>query len=191
MHRPLHILLLTTFLLCLGAKANAQSILAGLYQSPKGVGATLMLDTGEGTEFNIFTLRTDFYGFWTHRTDRIGVFLSYTHDYSILRTGSEDFFLDLHAGAGASLGYALDYEKGFFSSFDRQLSHGPGGVIALTGNIGVRFDFQRRLSLDLGFSLDPGIHLRTDPRTGALLLSFYKNGIYRGYYPNLNLLYRF
>ena len=71
------------------------------------------------------------------------------------------------------------------------MSHGPGGVIALTGNIGVRFDFQRRLSLDLGFSLDPGIHLRTDPRTGALLLSFYKNGIYRGYYPNLNLLYRF
>ena len=64
-------------------------------------------------------------------------------------------------------------------------------MVALAGDVGVRIDFRRRLSLDLSFCLEPGIHMRTDPGTGALLLTFYKNGIYRGYYPHLNLLYRF
>ena len=105
--------------------------------------------------------------------------------------GRGGFTLDLHIGAGGTLGYAFDYEKGYFSSYDRELSHTPGGVIALNCDVGLRVDFRRRLTLDLSFNLEPGIHMRTDPSTGALLLSFYKNGIYRGYYPQLNLLYRF
>lgn len=190
MHKAFHILL-TTGLLCLGANLFAQECRTGLYQSPKGAGVTLMLDSASGGETNIFTIRTDFYGFLSHRTERIGVFLTYTRDYMLYTFEGDDYSLALHAGAGVSAGYAYDYEKGFFSSFDRALARSEGGVIALTGNIGLRIDFRRRLSLDLGFSLDPGIHLRTDADTGAVLLTFYQNGIYRGYYPNLNLMYHF
>lgn len=191
MRRPLHILLLATLLLAFSPTAHAQRNLAGLYSSPKGVGATLMLDTASDSGINVFTLRTDFYGLLSGRTDRIGAFFTYTHDYTFLWTEGDDFVLSLHAGAGGSLGYAFDYEKGFFSSFDRALERERGFVAALSGNVGLCVDFDRRLSVDVSFTLDPGIHLRTDQQTGALLLSFYRNGIYRGYYPQVNLMYRF
>lgn len=189
--RLLHTLLLTTLLLSLNTAAQAQRWRAGLFQSPKGVGITVMMDTWSGTETNVFTARTDFYGFLSGRTDRIGAFFTYTHDYLFFLADGPDYSIDLLLGAGGSFGFAYDYEKGFFSSFDRKLDHTPGGVLALAGDVGVRIDFRRRISLDMGFHLEPGIHMRTDPETGALLLSFYRNGIYRGYYPYLNLLYRF
>ena len=191
MCKPVHILLLTTLLLSFNSAAHAQKWRAGLLQSPKGVGVTVMLDARNLAETNIFTLRTDFYGILSGRTDRIGAFLSYSHDYLLFLTEGPDYSIDLHIGAGGGLGYAFDYEKGFFSSYERELDHSPGGVIVLEGDIGIRIDFRRRLSLNLSFSLEPGIHMRTDQSTGTLLLSFYKNGIYRGYYPHLNLLYRF
>lgn len=191
MCKPIHILLLTTLLLSLHTAARAQEWRAGVLQSPKGFGVTVMLDARGLPETNIFSLRTDFYGFLSGRTKQIGAAFSYTHDYLFFLTEGEEFTLDLHIGAGGTLGYAFDYEKGYFSSYDRELSHTPGGVIALNCDVGLRVDFRRRLTLDLSFNLEPGIHMRTDPSTGALLLSFYKNGIYRGYYPQLNLLYRF
>lgn len=186
-----HILLPAVLMLIFGQAAYARRDKAGLYQSPKGIGATVMFDSPRDGAMNIFTLRTDFYGFLSGRTERIGAFLSYTHDYCFFRTEGDDFSLFLHAGAGASLGFAHDYEKGIFSSFERALTHAPGFVAALAGNVGLCVDFERRLRVDISFSLDPGIHLRTDPSTGALLLSFYHNGIYRGYYPQINLMYCF
>lgn len=191
MRRLLHITLLTTLLLTLNTAVRAQQWRAGLLQSPKGAGITLSLDSRYRPETNIFTVRTDFYGFLSGRTNRIGAVFTYTHDYLFFLADGPDYSIDLHLGAGGSVGYAYDYEKGFFSSFERELDHTAGGVVALAGNVGVRIDFRRRLSLDLSFCLEPGIHMRTDPGTGALLLTFYKNGIYRGYYPHLNLLYRF
>ena len=190
MRKPIHILLLT-LLLSMHTAAHAQEWRAGLFQSPKGVGVTVMLDARDLPETNIFSLRTDFYGFLSGRTKQVGAAVSYTHDYLLFLAEGEDHLLTLHLGAGGTLGYAHDYEKGYFSSFDRVLEHNPGGVIALNCDVGLRVDFRRRLSLDLSFNLEPGIHLRTDPGTGTLLLSFYKNGIYRGYYPQLNLMYRF
>ena len=61
----------------------------------------------------------------------------------------------------------------------------------MAGTAGLRIDFPRRLTLDISFTAAPGIHLRSDRSTGALLLSFYKAGVYHVYYPQINLLYRF
>ena len=191
MLKPVHILGLLALLLPFGTAAHAQGQRVGLYQSPKGFGVTATFDTASGEEMNTITLRTDFYGFLTSRTKQIGAFLTYTHDYRVFRMEGEDYTLVVHAGAGVSLGYAHDHEVGFYSAVDRELEHNPGGVAALAGQVGVRVDFRRHLTLDLGFSLDPGIHVRTNPNTGAVILSFYKNGIYRGYYPHIDLLYRF
>lgn len=191
MLKPVHTLCLLALLLPLGTAAHAQGQRIGLYQSPKGLGITATFDTASGEEMNSVTLRTDFYGFLSGRTKQIGAILTYTHDYRILRMEVEDCTLILHAGAGVSLGYAHDHEVGFYSSYNRELEHAPGGVAALAGQIGVRADFRRHLTLDFGFALEPGIHVRTNPNTGAVILSFYKNGIYRGYYPHLELLYRF
>lgn len=192
MYRPGPFFLLSIFLLCFCcAPARGQGIQLGIYQSPKGIGASLVLDSRSGTEMDLLTLRTDFYGVLSGRTRTIGAVLTYTHDYVFFRTEGEDFLLRAHAGAGGQAGFVHDFEKGFLSAYDRELEHNPGWMAALTGNIGVRVDFKRRLSLDVGVSISPGVHLRTDKSTGALLVSFYHCGIYHAYYPHLMLMYRF
>lgn len=191
MLKPVHILCLLAWLLPFGPAVRAQGQRVGLFQSPKGFGVTATFDTASGEEMNTVTLRTDFYGFLSGRTKQVGAILTYTRDYRIIRIEGEDYAMILHAGAGVSLGYAHDHEKGYYSSYDRELTHQRGGVAALAGLVGLRVDFRRHLTLDFGFTLEPGFHVRTDRDTGAVILSFYKNGIYRGYYPHLNLLYRF
>lgn len=189
--KPVHILCLLVLLLPSGVAAHAQGQRVGLFQSPKGIGVTAMFDAPSGEEANTFTLRTDFYGFLSARTKQLGAILTYTHDYPVLWTEGEDYSLVLFVGAGVSAGYAHDYEKGYYSIYERELDRSPGVVAALAGKIGLRVDFRRHLTLDFGFLLEPGIHVRTNADTGAVIVSFYKNGIYRGYYPHLNILYRF
>ena len=78
-----------------------------------------------------------------------------------------------------------------FSANDRQLLRNPGGMASVTGNLGLCVDLGRRITLDLSVSVAPGVHLRTDRRTGTLLVSFYRNGVYNAYLPQVNLMSRF
>ena len=176
--------------LLLGPLAKGQEAMLGLFQSPKGVGVTALFGRGWGEEMDILTLRTDFYGLLAGRTDQIGISISYTHDYALYQLWQEQFDLTLHAGAGGLVGYVHDWEKGLFSQYDRELTHNFGLAVALAGNIGLRFDFDR-LTLDLSFTVAPGMHLRTDEDTDDVLLSFYHAGIYPAYFPQLNIMYRF
>ena len=173
MFRALHRLLLPAALLLFSATAlsGQEHHLLGVFQSPKGVGVSVL--TGRDAEMNIFTLRTDFCGVLSGRTPEIGAVFS------------------LHAGAGVMAGWVHDFEKGVFSIYDRGMTHSPGIAVGAAGNIGLRADFARHITLDLSFSVFPGIHLRTNKSTGALITSFYKAGLYHAYYPQLNLFYRF
>lgn len=190
MYKTAHTLL-TGLLLLLCTAVSGQNRLIGLYQSPKGVGVCAFFDDPGGQETNIITLRTDFYGVLSGRTRDVGAAVSYTHDYVLLRRDTEQYSLRLHAGAGGMAGYTHDFEKGFFSAFDRQLERPRGWTFALAGNIGLRMDFRRHLSLDVSLTTLPGIHLRTDSKTGTLLVGFYRAGVYHTYYPQVNLMYRF
>jgi len=183
------ILLAASLLLC--ASLSARERLVGLHQSPKGIGVSAIFDTSDGREMNIFTLRTDFYGVLTGRTSDIGACLVYTHDYTFFRQDREQYSLLLHAGAGGMAGYTHDFEKGVFSAYERQLVLSPGWTFALAGNVGLRVDFRKRLSMDISLSALPGIHIRTDNKTGAVLVGFYRNGVYQAFFPQLNLMYRF
>lgn len=176
--------------LLLGPLAKGQEAMLGLFQSPKGVGVTALFGRGWGEEMDILTLRTDFYGLLAGRTDQIGISISYTHDYALYQLWQEQFDLTLHAGAGGLVGYVHDWEKGLFSQYDRELTHNFGLAVALTGNIGLRVDFDR-LTLDLSFTAAPGIHLRTDQDTGDVLLSYYRCGSIHAFLPQLNIMFRF
>jgi hypothetical protein len=189
-YRTVHKLLLPAVLLLFsGQVLSGQNFLPGVFQSPKGAGVTAVFD--HGGEMDIFTLRTDFYGLLSGRTRDVGAVLSYSHDYVFYRTDGEDYALSLHAGAGGMLGWVHDFEPGFFSEFDRRLDHNPGVAAGATGNFGLRLDFARCLTLDVSLSVHPGIHVRMNRSTGALLADFYKGGVYHAYYPQINLLYRF
>ena len=191
MYKALHTTFFAVTLLLLCPALSAQDRLLGVYQSPKGVGISAVIESGEGTEMDILTLRSDFYGLLSGRTTDVGACVSYTHDYVLYRQEGEDYLFRIHLGAGGLFGFTHDFEKGFFSAFDRELERKPGWTAALAGNFGVRVDFRRRLSLDVGFSVLPGIHLRTDDKTGALLVNFYRAGIYNACFPQINLMYRF
>ncbi|MCR4860545.1 MAG: hypothetical protein K5910_07775 [Bacteroidales bacterium] len=194
MCRTYHKLFLTALLMlfCLSSRGQDRFLL-GSFQSPKGAGVSAFFISEDGTETDIITLRTDFYGFLSGRTKDLGAAVSYTHDYALFFLEGPDFLLQVHAGAGGLLGYAHDYEKGFFSTVaaDRMLERNSGWVTALDCNAGLRVDFLKHFTLDVGFSICPGIHLRADKNTGALLLTFYKCGVYTAYYPQINLMYRF
>ena len=171
---------------------RGQDVMTGLYQSPRGIGVSAMIFSRDGGEADILTLRTDLYGVLSARTHEPGVCLAYSHDYVFFEREGEDFFLQLHAGAGGMIGYVHDFERGFYSAFDRELVHPRGGVAAVTGNLGLRVDFfWLPLTLDFSLTAAPGVHLRSDPDTGAMILSFYRNGIFQAYMPQLNLMYRF
>lgn len=178
------------FFLLSGLAARGQEAMLGLYQSPKGVGVTAIFGTDWGEEMDILTLRTDFYGLLAGRTEQMGICASYTHDYAIYQLWQEPFDLILHAGAGGMIGYVHDWEKGLLSQFDRGLTHNFGLAVGLAGNIGLRVDFDR-LTLDLSFLIAPGIHLRTDQDTGAVLLSYYRCGTIHAALPQLNIMFRF
>jgi len=187
-----HKLLLGALMLLLCAAANGQDrLLLGSFQSPKGFGASIFFVSRDGTETDILTLRTDFYGLLAGRTRDVGGCLAYTHDYLLFATDGPDFRIQLHAGAGGALAYVHDFENGFFSATERLLERNPGIAAGLAGNLGLRVDFRRHLTLDVSFSAIPGVHLRTDHHTGTLLVSLYRNGLYHAYYPQLNLMYRF
>ncbi|MBQ6244972.1 MAG: hypothetical protein IJK55_09710 [Bacteroidales bacterium] len=192
MYRTFHKLLLALALMLPCAASHGQGrVLAGTLHSPKGVGATVLLHARNGREMDIFTLRTDFYGLLDGRTRDVGGCFTYSHDYLLWDQDREDYRLRLHAGAGGMLGYVHDFEKGFFSATDRRLLRNPGAMASVTGNVGLCIDFDNRLSLDVSFTVAPGVHLRTDHKTGALLVSFYNNGVIQSYVPQVNLMYRF
>lgn len=190
MYKGLHRLLLPAALLLVSATAlRGQDYLLGAFQSPKGVGVTAVFDHGD--EMDLFTLRTDFCGVLSGRTPQIGGVLCYSHDYTILYREGEDCAFTLHAGAGGMAGWVHDFENGFFSIYDRRMTHNAGFAAGLTGNFGLRADFARHITLDLSFSVCPGVHLRTNKSTGALITSFYRAGVFHAFYPQLNLFYRF
>lgn len=192
MSRVRHFLLAALLLPLFCPLLRGQEFMAGFYQSVKGVGLTSMLYHHNGDEAEILTLRTDFYGVLSDRTREPGICLSYTHDFVFLEREGEDFILKLHAGAGGMIGYVHDFERGFYSAFDRELQHRRGGVAALTGNLGLRLDFfWHPITLDFSITAAPGLHLRTDQETGAMILSFYRNGILQAYQPQINLMYYF
>ena len=179
------------FLSCI-ASAQGRSVRAGLLCSPKGAGLSLQVDSPSGSEVDILNLYVDVYGLPTERTTDVGFVLSYTHNYILKMFNTPDISAALHSGVGATCGYVHDYEKGVFSkSPARFLEKNMGGIFCLCINAGLSVDFERNLTIDLSYSFNPGLHIRTESSNNSLRVSLYKLGFYYLLAPQLSLLYRF
>lgn len=177
--------------LALAQHAGAREWSAGLVSSPSGCGILAQSFNSRGNEIDILSITTDFYGLLSGRTDDLGIRFGYTHDYIITQYEGNGFSMKLHAGAGMLTGYVHDHENGLFIGAGRPLEKEMGIVAALSCSFGLRFDFFRRVALDLGFSANPGVHLRMDRENGSMYLAFYKNGIYQIMFPRISIMYRF
>lgn len=178
-------------LICAFSNIGAQTRL-GIYNSIKGLGLSAEIVSKENpTEADIFTLYADTYGIYSGRSRFVGIIASYSHDYSFVHKDYEFFSIELHSGAGVMGGYARDHESGIFSRNRLPLKKAPGVCLTVTGNIGARFFFDRNISLDLSFTIEPGMHIRTDEVDGHLMISTYNNGLFHFMYPQMRFYYNF
>lgn len=191
MLRVRRLLVLSLSLLLAARPGGAREWCAGLTSTAVGSGIQAQTVNPSGEEMDIFSIVVDTYGLASGSTKEPGVRLSYTHDYVLASLQGENFLMRFHAGAGLMAGYVHDHEGGFFISSGEPLKNEMGVAAALSCSIGLKFDFKRPVSIDFGFTANPGVHLRPDPENGAMYLSFYKNGIFHAILPHINIMYRF
>ncbi len=184
-------LTVAAFLLFAGQRAEAGERYLGTYNSLKGLGLSAAFKSSDGAEMTFVKLYADLFGVFPGRIDDVGVAASCTRDYVFAYADLGYSYLMLHAGPGVFAGYVHEYERNFLSSRGESYKK-MGLAIALEGNFGLTADFfNHSVSLDASLSVNPGLHIRRDPDSGATLISLYKRGLYYCLTPQLSIYYRF
>jgi len=183
----LHILLLL-LLPTLGLEAQE----AGLFNSPKGFGASFRFAPQDGV-FHTATAFVDIYGVVTSRCSNPGVRANISRMYELRRwsdVGGADVLL--YAGPGITAGFVRDHDKGRGIDLSSLVADNPGLIFALSGGAGFRFGFGGKVALDLSLSADAGIHIRRNEKEHgytAASLSVFNNGLLQVLYPQLTILF--
>ncbi len=174
--------------LCLPAAAQE----AGFLNSPKGFGAQYRFTESDGV-FHTATALIDIYGIPTSRCSSPGIRFNFSRQYIFKQLESRGVSFTLYAGPGLSAGIVRDHDKGRWFDLTSLISENPGFMFALSGDAGCRFGFGRKVSLDLSFTADAGIHVRRnedEPSYAATSLSIYNNGFLQAIYPQLTVLFK-
>ena len=185
MLRTCHTLLAAfSALLFFAAVASAQEVSAGVYNSVRGIGASVSIPSGE-FDASSLTLFADIYGIPSGRTKIPGVKFNYTRQFVFRTIEYENTLFSFYAGPGVSAGYVFDHENGAFSDYDKPLLMNQGFMAALSGSAGCLFTFSRRVVLDLFWTVEGGIHIRRDETLGNIDLRLYRNGLTQAWMPQL------
>ena len=177
-------------LLCLGGAASAQD--AGIFSSPKGIGATAATGVMDGA-FYTLTAFIDIYGVPTSRCLYPGVRINASRQFILGEKQCRGYVMRFYAGPGFTAGYVRDHDKGRGIDLGSLMSDNQGFMFALSGDAGCRFDFGRTVALDLSFAADAGIHFRRNEKEktyAATNLSIFNNGIYQMLYPQFTIFFK-
>ncbi len=178
-------------MLCAGCfAASAQE--AGIYNSPKGIGAQFRF-ADNGSTFYSCTAFVDIYGIPTSRCLYPGYRFNFSRQYIWKKIESSEVQFSFYAGPGVSAGVVRDHDKGRWFDITSLISENPGAMLAVSGDVGCRFDFGRRVSLDLSFMAEAGVHVRRNEKERqytATSLSVYNNGYLQAIYPQLTILFK-
>ncbi|MBP9997873.1 MAG: hypothetical protein KBS67_01380 [Bacteroidales bacterium] len=172
--------ILTLFCILMGAGCvcQAQDIDAGLFNSPKGFGVAVRFSSME-REFSTINLFADVTGLLDGQSNSPGVKICYDYAFSYLEFGTNGR-LRLYSGPGVSIGYLKD-----------RVAEPHGFMLALNCVNGIQAFFDRGVSLDLSFTLEAGLHMRTDVLADSSRLSIYGNGFRQCFFPQLTIFKRF
>jgi len=189
--RPvLYIPLLTLLLAALCQPAAAQEL--GVYNSIKGIGAQYRSGEKAGV-FHSATAFVDIYGVPTSRCRYPGYRFNVTRQYMLRSIEGDKCVFSFYAGPGISFGLVRDHDKGRGFDLTSLIADNPGVMLALSGGAGCRFDFGRRVALDLSFTAEAGVHMREnedEKSYSATSLSIYNNGLLQAIYPQLTILFK-
>lgn len=161
------------------AKESLKAPAAGGYFSIKGIGVSVSIPMPEGN-FSRITLASDMEDVLTGNTDVPGVKATYCFNYCFVQAdGIDNLVVYFAAGPGITAGYLRDKDN----------SRGP--VFGINGSITAAFVFDKKAIISFGWSADAAMHMRK--RTGAdnNVIHFYRNGLYRAFYPELRIMYYF
>lgn len=187
MYKTFHIVLL---LLLTGLCASAQE--AGVFNSPKGLGAELFLPSNPGSFFTA-TAYVDIYGIPTSRCKYPGFRVNVSRQFIIQQMQVQDIKLVFYVGPGLSAGFVRDHDKGRGIDLGSLMSDNNGFMMALSADAGCHFDFGRFVGVDLSFLADAGLHIRRNEKEteySATSVSIYNNGLWQLFYPQLTIYFK-
>lgn len=189
--KPYTVLAAVLLACCFSPVSGAQD--AGLFNSPKGLGACLYLPEKDGI-FHTVTAYVDLYGIPSSRCLYPGFKANVSRQYSLKSWAKDGYSISMYAGPGVSAGYVRDHDKGRGIDLSTLISDNPGVAFAVSGDIGWRFDFGGFVALDLSFTAEAGVHVRRNEKEkgyAATSLSIYNNGLMQALYPQLIILFKF
>ncbi len=170
---------------CQGASAQVELTRLGVISSYKDFGLSLGIQGGTRNIRNTFEIKADMEGMFSDKEESVpGIKLTYLHQNALARreVGEEKIPLALYAGGGLSTGYVRD----------RGIEHKSLCPIAgLAAEIGLLFSYPSGFDIALNLSAEFCLMLVKSNDYGPDGLSFYRNGIYNAYIPELSIYYRF
>lgn len=167
-------LFISLFALLFSLSVSARVEMAGLYNSPKGVGLCIV----EGSEKNTFTSFSallDTYGIYGRKDITPGIRFNISRQYYISGYRYGDARLYLFAGSGASAGFVHDN-----GLLDVPLM--PMG--AVSGSFGITTDNPRKINITLCITAEVGIC------AGPNGTVWYMNGIQRALHPEICIFWK-
>ena len=156
------------------AAQDSASIRLGTFHSPKGLGVCAEFQQYPSS-FESITFDADIFGIIVGKYSRPGYKFTYTHDMVVDTYDRGDCVLELYAGPGITAGYARDINKTYST------------IAGLSGVAGMRFLFERRLSVNLELGADLAFTINKDNRYGRNNLSLYKTGLLHSFYPQIRI----
>lgn len=173
MKRILLILLFLTSALA----ASAQVRSAGIFNSVRGIGLAMDFNDRQNS---FWTARAwmDISGILQEQTKSPGFKMNASLNIAIRKWENKDCHFTFYAGPGVSGGYVMDLKQ-------------FGAMAALSADTGIRFDFDKKIYLDLYLMIEAGFHIKYDDTLNANVMTWYSNGIFQGFYPCLSIMFNF
>ena len=159
-------------------RAKLHHVEIGTMHSPKSLGFTVELPDDYYHASDLFCVLADMHGLWDGTRPMPGVKLSYIRNVTLKEFRLDDCVeASFYSGPGLIAGVVRDSNKPF------------GFMTGLTGDVGVRLFFPRRLVVYCEIGMDIALFVSRHPYTSGIDMTYYHSGLKNFFYPQIRIAY--
>lgn len=173
MKKPLAVLLLIAVFPGL---SYARDWKTGLYSSPEGFGLCHEW-AGIDNSFHSVSVWLDCFDRMFGNGGKVGAAANYSRHFTIRQWQAGSLSVMLYAGPGFSTGFVRDRGESF-----------PGLMAGVTGSVGMKFDFNRGIGLDVSFCATAGFQVNAAESNGPVL-DWYRRGLTHIPMPRIKIMF--